>query len=801
MKLSTRLPALLLPMTLVPLFLVAFIAYLSLQKVSIAQGRDELEQLTDGVAATINTHLEISRGHLAAMASDSLLQACLEAPPSVRDDLYVAPLIRKWKQFRQQYAGFGRMQLLDDEGQVLVDEKAHLDPTPLVPAASLTDAGRAPGVFVIPPLSGADPELLLILKIDFMAHPAGGRPHRAHAWLVTTIDSGFVRDTLSVLHREDVSMLMINQRGQLLMSDGYRFTPEVARSLIANQDTTSGILDHGGTRFVTHREQLLPGLSIITAKSLNDLTQATQHLKHVVTWVSLGAAVFSVLVVTVVMRRLVTRPLQQLSEATRAIARGSREKISGADMDDEVGELARAMDHMRSQIDDSRARIEEMAYRDALTGLPNRAAFMQRILETVGQKDGKETRAAVIFVDIDNFKTINDSLGHDKGDTLLREVGHRLQRWLDESAHPCAAHYRARVTVARMGGDEFTMLVEDILAQKDAGSLLDSLREQLAHPFDLAGTPVFISVSAGVTFYPDHGNDVSQLLRQADLAMYSAKGAGRNTWRIYDGAMEAPVAERLALESSLREALNALQFEIHFQPKVALGTSDGRDFEALVRWKHPQQGYISPARFIPIAEETGIILPLTDWILDQTCWQVRQWLDAGRQDVKVSVNLSPVHLNAGNPVRSVREAIERHAIPARHLEVEITESGLMQNESQAVRLLNDLKALGISIALDDFGTGYSSLAYLRRFPIDVLKIDRAFIIDVDTDGASAKMLGAILRLAESLSLKVVAEGVETVEQLVYLQRGRCHLVQGYVFSRPLPAADAMAFFDRHASQG
>jgi diguanylate cyclase (GGDEF)-like protein/PAS domain S-box-containing protein len=430
----------------------------------------------------------------------------------------------------------------------------------------------------------------------------------------------------------------------------------------------------------------------------------------------------------------------------------------------------------------SQARLFKAANFDSLTGLPNRIMLNERLNRALLREDGGTNLVALLFVDIDRFKVINDSMGHEAGDDLLRQIADRLSLAL-----------RAGDTLARLGGDEFVIILPDLMRASDAEKVCRNLMRAIEPPVELHGHPIYCTASMGVALYPHDGSDAGTLLKHADLAMYRAKKEGRNTLRFYNHEEGGAATNRLELERELRAALVNGEFELHYQPQVCLAES-GRitGFEALVRWRHPQRGLLSPLEFIPIAEETGLIVPIGTWVLHEACRQARLWNTEFDPDLGISANLSARQFSGSDLVDAVTRALRDSGLDSRNLELEITESLLMQDAAKSVRVLRQLKAMGISIAVDDFGTGYSSLAYLKRFPLDVIKIDRSFVSDICDDADDAAICASILALAHALRMKVVAEGVETASQLAFLRMHRCEVMQGYLFSKPLPADDATA---------
>jgi diguanylate cyclase (GGDEF)-like protein len=426
--------------------------------------------------------------------------------------------------------------------------------------------------------------------------------------------------------------------------------------------------------------------------------------------------------------------------------------------------------------------MEHLAYHDALTGLPNRPLFMDRLIMALAQASRSNQQVAVFFLDLDRFKDINDSLGHSTGDGLLKAVAERIRRCVREGD-----------TVARFGGDEFTLLIPKIDQVEDAAKIAQKILETLKIPFAINERELFVTTSVGISMYPNDGTDPETLVRNADSAMYRAKDQGRDNYQLYAPAMNARALERLALENMLRKALSHRELVLFYQPVAHMKTKNIVGVEALIRWNHPEKGMVSPAHFISVAESSGLIIPIGDWVLRTACKQAKLWQKKIDSELTVAVNLSARQFQQPNLVEQISEVLEQTGLGAKYLELEITESNAMQNAENTIYTLRELKALGVHIAMDDFGTGYSSLNYLKRFPIDTLKLDQSFVRDITTDPSDAAIATAVIAMAHSLNLKVIGEGVEKEEQFSWLLKQNCDYIQGYLFSPPLAVENLEAY--------
>lgn len=504
-------------------------------------------------------------------------------------------------------------------------------------------------------------------------------------------------------------------------------------------------------------------------------------------------AAIAVYLLSMRLQRIISEPILELVDVMRRVSDTKDFSLRAEKPgDDEVGLLYDGFNEMLQEIEERNLvlgqrqdHLLELAHFDTLTHLPNRVLFHDRLQQAMNLALRTDQIIAVMFLDLDSFKDINDTLGHRTGDLLLQQVADRMELVLRDCD-----------TVARLGGDEFTIFNQNIVSANNACAVAQKLLDMFEIPFCLEGQQVYVTSSIGVTLYPVDGESIDEMLMNADIAMYHAKADGKNGYRLYNADMNQQTSDRLALQHDLRKALDLQQLFLMYQPKFDAFSGVMTGVEALIRWQHPERGLIPPGRFIPLAEESGCIAAITEWVLKTACRQGKIWYDTGCNRITVAVNLSAYSLKRNNVPAMVQETLRDTGLPPELLELELTESMLIENNQHAEETLRDLKLLGTSIAIDDFGTGYSSLSYLHRFPIDALKIDRSFVWNMNRSENDLAIVAAIIAMARSLKLQVIAEGVETEEQLAALKNCGCETIQGYLLGKPAMAEDVTALLKR-----
>jgi len=548
--------------------------------------------------------------------------------------------------------------------------------------------------------------------------------------------------------------------------------------------------------------------------ALRTLPPPAVHYYYLVNFVLLGGGIS--LVLAAVLDRLVIRRLEKLNQDINEISeKNELSRRVDASGNDELSTVSGEINRMLGIIEASQGKLEQrveerteqlkttnmhleqeiqerksiekelivhkehlvrLAHYDSLTALPNRVLFNGTLNKAIAAAARHQRKLAILFIDIDRFKNINDAFGHATGDRLLREIAHRLSTVL-----------RADDILARLGGDEFIILLNDVGSTSLVSSVAEKLIQTCSQPVKIDGREFFVTASVGICVYPDDGNSLEGLQKNADMAMYRAKRSGGGTFQYFTQEMNTEAHEHAQLETALRKAIRNNEFALHFQPKldVKQGTITGA--EALIRWESPELGFVSPARFIPLAENSGLIMAIGEWTLREACRIIRKWQDDGYPSIKIAVNLSSKQFRHQDVPKLVKDILEETKLDPCWLELEITETAVMDDVDTAINTMKEISALGITIAMDDFGTGYTSISYLKRFPVSILKVDQSFVKEVPDHPDDCAIVTGIIALAHSLNMKVVAEGVETVEQMQFLADNDCDIVQGYYLGRPLPA--------------
>jgi len=560
-----------------------------------------------------------------------------------------------------------------------------------------------------------------------------------------------------------------------LESHGWRQDLHIANNLIEPR------LSNIRTRLSTLQLEL----GVASAKDVAGLTGVAKELSNLIVWI-VAIAIVILALSTRLFDRTVLKPLSLMAHAMKAEAHGAQDIHLPTVRNDETRNLVDAFQELREQVRSRQAHLDHVAHHDDLTELPNRNLFRDRLEQALARAGRSEGEVALLFLDLDNFKNINDSLGHRTGDALLKAVAERL-----------AFCVRRTDTVARLGGDEFTVIMDQVQHPDQVAIVANKIQDILAQPFDIENRVFHVTASIGIAISPNDGTESDTLIKNADTAMYHAKNGGRNNYKFYSGEMTQRVAQYVALEAELRGAMKRKEFFLVYQAQIDTKSGAVTGVEALLRWRRPDGIIVAPAEFIPVLEGSGLIVPVGEWVLKTACREFMTWIRGEGQPLRLSVNVSSLQLRDYEGfLATIAEALEDSGLPAPLLELEVTESTLVGEEQRTEEFFTRLSELGVRVAVDDFGTGYSSLSYLKQFAVHILKIDRSFIHDLSTDPNDEAIVDAILAMAHSLNLAVVAEGVETETQLDWLSRHGCNAVQGFIFGQPVTAQEIERLFDR-----
>jgi diguanylate cyclase (GGDEF)-like protein len=808
MKLRTKILLLLVPLMVLPMLAMGWIAYSELNEKSKQKAFAEMRASIDHLGGHLGLEVETAVANIDLFANHTLIRKyILTGDEEERYTLLQGPTLRALRSFQTAFPSYYEIRIL------LPDGYEDIRRTSIPSLDNLTEEEDQNPLFIamqqnrdsVSNLISRNPDngklALFVGKALVLRDPAidaTGAPPKLRGYLALTIGL----DELVSHVSDDV----IGKSGYMLVTDKHGnalIQPEtVAVEKTVLRDTLDAI---AGRPFrdkpvnAVFNEQssyitgipLLDDLHLLAVLPEQEITKIRNRLALSVVAIMIISIVVTATTLFLVMQRLVINPIQRLGELAREIGRGNLDIKSGLNSNDEIGTLATAFEAMSGSIRKSDEQIRYIAFHDTLTGLPNRAMFQEYLGHVIADARRNQKQFALLFLDVDDFKRINDTLGHETGDRLLQEVTERLAYYMRDT------DYVARMDgfdepdefIARLGGDEFIILLPNISDQHAPGAAANRLIRTLSQPFSISDHEFHVSASIGITLYPTDGKEGSELVKNADIAMYHAKELGKNNYQYYLESMNALAHERLSLENKLRKALENDELCLHYQPQV--DTASGRiiGVEALLRWFNPDDGMIPPGTFIPIAESSGLILPIGEWVIKEACRQNKAWQKAGLGKIVVSVNISGIQFAGQNVPELIEAALSESRLAPAYLEAEITESAIMDQPERAIEQLCAIKDLGISIALDDFGTGYSSFSYLHRFPIDTLKIDRSFISDICKKPEHAEIVAAIIAMSHILKLSVVAEGIEDEDQFHVLADRGCDVIQGYFFSRPVPAEE------------
>ncbi|MCW9023238.1 MAG: EAL domain-containing protein [Gammaproteobacteria bacterium] len=819
MKLQSKVIGLLVPIVIIPILVLGWIAFQKLYETYQKENIDKISALQGQILLHLNKTLEYANANIKLLSeSEALIRYVLTDDKEERYYLMQRPLQRKIINYQNAYPEYYEIRIIMPDGyeelrQVnkSIKNKVEEESGALF-FKNMIDSKK--DVFSMVTRNPDNNEIVMYVGKRLMlfnrATQSVNTIKELKAYVVLTISMDFLFKHLDETKVENHEHLLVtDENGKIwFYTKGDRHADDEHHELLKDMVGKSIPKDIFST-LKTHaqNEEIFSGKffnekSMVIGKYLDsnmylfswvpndDLLPESNRLVKLVaiivllTIVTTGGLIFAVLKV------FVLRPIEKLDMAARKICEGKLIDEVILDSSDEMGSLAKTFCEMSANVKISNDQARHIAYHDNLTGLPNRLMFREYLEHYIATAKRKKERLALLFLDVDNFKWVNDTLGHHIGDELLKEFSTRLDKTVREE------DYIAQIDsinnddiIARLGGDEFIILITDISDNFVPGNVAERILKCMRPTFVLEGKEVHAGVSIGATIFPDDGEDPDVLIRNADIAMYHAKKMGKNNYQYFSDSMNEAVQSRHAMEHLIRKAIDEKQFELYYQPQINVRTNEITGVEALIRWDAPGQGFIPPDKFIPIAEETGLILQIGEWVLDEACRQNRVWRDQGYENIRVAINVSSIQFLRQDMPSLIKHYLQKHTLKPNSIEIELTENIYMHNEKHVTNTMSSIRNLGIHIALDDFGTGYSSLAYLRRFPIDVLKIDRSFINEINKSSEGEAVINAIIRMAHAMNLEVVAEGVEDEVQLRFLKSKGCDCVQGYYYYRPMPAED------------
>jgi len=786
LRLGTKLLLLLVPMVVIPILALGGFAYHKLHRLAVSQQESQIRTQLTWLARDFERMRATARANIRLFANDVLVRKYLHTRDAeLRYTLLLSPLLRLFRSYQQAFPKYREIRIVLPDGTedvvqstLKADGARGWDPDLF---RALTKKGDFPSIDVRWPPSNGLPLMYVAVPLESgdLVHSSREQV-RAYMVLTVSLKSLVDRMASARVGRHGLMLAVDDQGRPLIPGRGF---DAVLLHRLPNLPKDRFTALEGETEWFAMRHELMPGVHLVSMLPASELRESSRDLAFVTGWVTLLTILVLLLSFLLVMRQLVVRPLATLRGFTGRLARGEEMLDVDGFSNDEIGDLARAFREMSLALRDSYSRIRHLAYHDQLTGLPNRSRFLRMVQEAIGNAARHHESFALLFLDLDGFKCINDNFGHQVGDRLLRSVAQQLAQTLrgirQESAAGSAA--RARDLLSRIGGDEFIVLLADISSPDVAGLVAQRLIDTLSRPVEIEGHECVVGVSIGISLFPQNADDAGELIKYADIAMYHAKSRGRNTWEYYTPELNRAANRYMRLETRLRRAIAEERLELAFQPQVRAQDREPVAVEALARWKDEEHGDVGPNEFIAIAERSGLILELGRLVLFQACRLASRW----PRPINVAVNVSAIQFQHQDLVALVRQALSESGLNPARLELEITETSIMADPAEAARILAQIRQLGVSMALDDFGSGYSALSSLRRFPLDVLKMDRGLVAGIDRNHQDRQIARSILDMAHTLGLDVVAEGVERPTQADILRGFGCDRIQGYWVSRPL----------------
>ncbi|WP_020406053.1 putative bifunctional diguanylate cyclase/phosphodiesterase [Hahella ganghwensis] len=811
LQLKTKVTLLLLPIIVVPMIVIG-IHFYDRQADDLLKEIDlRIQEEMKIAGERVHSRISIARGNIGLISHSHLIRQYFNLETATqRFYLYYRPILELFRSYQQVFPEYISIQLLDQDGTEQVRIDASETPFSLeLPVQGLIEdypqSGARDLTRIIPsPDVTAAPYLVVLKAISAQTFTDWNTDRQfesaGYIVIVTRLDD-LIKQTEMARIGQSGKLYMLSEKG-----DRYSFSDSKNESLARILQSTMNLgpatatISIDGSSYLAGNTQVMQNLHIAAVWPMSELRESAINLARQISWLTLFVTSIIVVLLLIVIHTQLIRPINSLTEFTRSLSR-SRMDVGESEHRryrhmlaryDEFGELAKAFRELDGNLRASNLKLSYIAYHDNLTGLANRHTFGVFLQKTISAAKRHDYKVALLYIDIDGFKQVNDTLGHEAGDKVLREIAERLNSVLrSEDIVADFASYSQHITstkVSRIGGDEFAIVINHLQQPQHAGAIAERLITTMHPPFYVGKENFQLGASVGISLFPNNGSDAQELLKCADIAMYQSKRKGRNRFEFYDRSIDEEAFRKHKLTQDLRLGLQTHRLELHYQPQIRTLDEETVGYEALLRWHHPEEGYISPVVFIPLAEECGLINQVGEYVVHEVCRQYREWLDQDVAPKKIAVNISPFQFSEKcNMADYISRTLNLFNLPGNMLELEITETAIMQSNRIHMAQLEALKELGLSIAMDDFGTGYSSLASLRDLPIDQLKIDKSFVQRIEDDPQGQGIIKAIIAMARELEIEVVAEGVETKGQLQFLRQHACSVVQGYYFSKPLNA--------------
>jgi predicted signal transduction protein with EAL and GGDEF domain len=807
LQLQSKILLLLIPLIIVPILVLGWMAYSLLMDDASQRTRFQITTLLEQIESQTETQLRTARANANLFASTALVKQYIRAQAASRDtgnlEQQVMNLLLN---YQLAYPEYYEIRILTRDGKEQLRSvlgKSTNRTTDESSSKHFIEAAAHPDVTYTTFFRNPDndqPALLTSKPLYLLNKKGTGTQKELYGYLMLTIDLGFMATQAGNNNvAENGEIFFTDNSGTILFHPSAAL---VGKELPADLFNEAKQHARGNTRIDGQYQgksghyqliKLHDRVYAFVAYHDDELLAKSIRLGRTVTQISFVAILLAITFLFAILKKLLITPIQKLGLAAKEIGRGHVLVPIDIDSRDEIGALATTFREMGENLHNYHEQVRYVAYHDNLTGLPNRLMFMDYLNRATTAARREKQGLAILFLDIDNFKRINDTLGHQTGDKLLEAFADRLSKQMRETdviSRPSREDHPKEEpsnVFARLAGDEFIILLPGSSATVEADKVARRILKSLSEPFVVWTQELHVSASIGIAMYPEDGETAGDLLKHADIAMYHAKKLGRNNYQYFSKKLNEASAEKLKIENKLRHALENKALELHYQPQVNLVTGQLSGVEALLRWEDPELGKVSPAVFIPIAEEFGLIVQISEWVINEACRQAQQWITTLNLPVTMSINISAVHFNGHNLESMIADALKTSGLNPGNLELELTETSILQDLSQAIETLETFKNMGLQLALDDFGTGYSSLSYLMKLPFDKLKIDQSFIFNLKKETKGTAIVAAIISMSHSLGMHVIAEGVELEEHMQLLLQMHCDQVQGYYISRPLTA--------------